>query len=83
MFEILCQAHLVSSGTIEVTIRLETEPSITIVSYMNILCLLQVCVFVRGTQNLPYNVSKQDQNDIFPKHMGLYKTEYNFEAIFR
>ena len=50
---------------------------------MNILCLLQVCVFVRGTPNLPYNVSKQDQNDIFPKHMGLYKTEYNFEAIFR
>ena len=38
---------------------------------------------MRGTQNLPYNVSKQDQNDIFPKHMHLYKTEYNFDAIFR
>ena len=36
-----------------------------------------------GTQNLPYNVSKQDQNDIFPEHMGIYQTEYNFDAISR
>ena len=36
------------------------------------------CVFIRETQNLPHNVSKQNQNDIFPKHMGLHQTEYNF-----
>ena len=30
-----------------------------------------------------YNVLKQDQNDIFPEHMGLYQTEYNFNAIFK
>ena len=41
------------------------------------------CVFIRETQNLPYNASKQDQNDIFPKHMGLHQTEYNFNAIFK
>ena len=34
-------------------------------------------------KNSPYNVSKQDQNDIFPKLMGLYQTEYNFNAIFK
>ena len=39
------------------------------------------CVFIRETQNLPHNVSKQDYNDTFPKHMGLYQTEYNFNAI--
>ena len=26
-------------------------------------------IFILGMQNLPYNVSKQDQNDIFPEHM--------------
>ena len=39
--------------------------------------------FIRETQNLPHNVSKQDQNDIFPKHMGLHQTEYNFDAILK
>ena len=46
----------------------------TVLSYMNILCSL------RGTQNLPYNVLKQDQNDIFPERIG--QTEYNANAIF-
>ena len=30
----------------------------------------------------PIMFSKQDQNDIFPKHVGLYQTEYNFNALF-
>ena len=50
---------------------------------MNILCSLRVCFYERETQNLPYNVSKQDQNDIFSKHTGLYQTEYNFNAFFK
>ena len=41
------------------------------------------CVFIWGTQKLPYNVPKQDQNDIFPEHIGLYQTEYSFNAIFK
>ena len=34
-----------------------------------------------GTQNVPYDVSKQDQSYIFPEHMGLYQIENNFNAI--
>ena len=44
--------------------------------------MLVAGVFIWETQNLPYNTSKQDQNDIFPKHMGLHQNEYNFNAIF-
>ena len=44
--------------------------------------MLVVGVFLcEELKSLPYNVSKKDQNNIFPKHMGLYKTEYNFDAI--
>ena len=32
-------------------------------------------------KKLAQYVSKQDQNDIFPKHMGLHQTEYNFNGI--
>ena len=31
---------------------------------------------------MPYNASKQDQNDIFPKLISLYQTENNSNAIF-
>ena len=50
---------------------------------MNILCSYSCrCVFIQETQNLPHNVSKQDHNDIFLKHMGLHQTEYNVNVIF-
>ena len=39
-------------------------------------------VFIRETQNVP-NVSKQDQTEIFPKHIyGPMSTEYNTNEIF-
>ena len=42
-----------------------------------------VYVSIREIQNLPfYDVSVKDQNDIFPKHMGLCQTEYAFIIIF-
>ena len=41
------------------------------------------CVFIRETQNLPHNASKQDKNDIFPELMCLYQTEYNSDAIIK
>ena len=55
--------------------RTGNEPSITtVLSYMNTLCSLRVCLYSRNS-NLPCkpNASKQDQNDIFPEHMGLHQ----------
>ena len=34
--------------------------------------------FFRGTQNLPYNASKEERNDIFPELKGLSQTEYKY-----
>ena len=51
--------------------------------YMHVVGTKIVYVSIREIQNLPfYDVSIKDQNDIFPKHMGLCQTEYAFIIIF-
>ena len=50
----------------------------TIDRYGFIICVAGVFLF----KELPYNVLKQDQNDIFPENMALWQNEYSSNKIF-
>ena len=70
------------AGTIEQMDWKQTINHYCIIIYEHTLLVAGVFLFQK-LKNSPYNVSKQDQNDIFPKLMGPYQTEYNFNAIFK
>ena len=83
MYTTLCIIYttlLIYTGTIEQGDWKRTIDHYCIIIFEH--TMLAACVFFNwGTQNLPYSVSKQDQNYIFPEHMGLYQIENNFNAI--
>ena len=72
---------LISCVNVPSTRDNRTRGQQTIDHYSIIIYEHTTMLIIRGTLNLPYNVSKQDQNDICPKNRSLAYNQIKLNTI--